>query len=113
MKHTILRAFMMICAVAVPTAVMAADELAVESIAKSEEVSMELVAEFAEPVLTVRGNVVQVQNAQGAELEVYDITGKRVAVIAIDSNDKVVTLNLRKGFYIIRVGKLTRKISLQ
>lgn len=62
--------------------------------------------------LTVRGDVAHVQNAQDLYLEVYDITGKEVIRIRIESNDKTYDLNLRKGFYILRVGKLTKKISI-
>lgn len=67
---------------------------------------------LVEPSLTVRGNVLHIQNAQGSALEVYDVTGKRVILQSIESNDKTVTLNLNKGCYIVRIGKLTRKISL-
>lgn len=67
---------------------------------------------LAEPSITVRGNVLHIQNAQGSSLEVYDVTGKRVMLQSIESNDKSVTLNLNKGCYIVRIGKLTRKISL-
>lgn len=72
----------------------------------------EFVSVLAEPTLTVRGNVLHIQNAQGCSLEVYDVTGKRVMLQSIESNEKTVTLNLSKGCYIVRIGKLTRKISL-
>lgn len=65
-----------------------------------------------EASLTMRGNAVHIQNAQGATLEVFDITGKRVLTARIDSNEKTIPLNLGKGCYILRVGKLTRKVSL-
>lgn len=68
--------------------------------------------EAGEPAVEVSGNVVQVTGGQGLMLEVYDITGKRVTTVRIDSNDKRVTLNLRKGCYIIKVGKLTRKVAV-
>ena len=67
---------------------------------------------MAEVSLVVRGNSLQVQHAQGAMLEVFDITGKCVYSQRIDSQDKTVHLSLGKGCYIVRVGKVTRKISL-
>ena len=44
--------------------------------------------------------------------EVFDITGKCVVSMRIDSQDKTVHLALGKGCYIVRVGKVTRKVSL-
>ena len=43
-------------------------------------------------------------------LEVFDITGKCVCSVRIDSNDKTVALNLRKGWYILRVAKDKEKV---
>ncbi|EJX02798.1 hypothetical protein EVA_09094, partial [gut metagenome] len=44
--------------------------------------------------------------------EVFDVTGKKVLSVRIDSADKTISLNLRKGCYILRVAKQTRKISI-
>lgn len=112
MSHSIHRVLLIFCAVAMPAMMSAANEPAADNYSLPEEMSLEMITDFNEPALTVRGNTVQIQNAQGNELEVYDITGKLVVAVAIDSNDKVVKLNLRKGFYIVKVGKLTRRISL-
>lgn len=71
-----------------------------------------LLEEAGEPSLEVEGATVQILNAQGQTLEVYDITGKRVMLVRVDSNDKKVNLNLRKGCYIVKVGKLTRKVAV-
>lgn len=89
---------------------MAADDNLMEPVLPVEEGAVS--AALAEPVLVVKGNLLHVQNAQGCTMEVYDITGKRVAAVNIDSNDKQVTLNLRKGCYIVKIGSLTRKVSL-
>ena len=62
--------------------------------------------------LSVSGRSVRVSNAQNCTLEVFDITGKCVMSVRIDSNDKTLTLGMRKGWYIIRVEKVTRKVLL-
>lgn len=62
--------------------------------------------------ITVSGNNVRVQNAQGATLEIYNITGVKVADFKIDSPDKTVNTGLTRGCYIVKVGKVARKISI-
>ena len=44
---------------------------------------------------------------------VFNLTGTKVATIRIDSGDKTFALNLSKGCYLIKVGKVVRKISIQ
>ena len=58
-------------------------------------------------------NVVRVTGAHGAVLEIYKVTGVSVDKIKIDSNDKRIELNLQKGCYILKVGKVVRKISIR
>lgn len=75
------------------------------------------VAELMEPeqgvTLTVSGNSVQVSGAQGMVLEVVSLTGRQVASIKIDTPAQRVELNLPKGCYILKVGKVVRKITLR
>lgn len=79
----------------------------------SEIPEMELSEEMGTVLISVSGTNVRVQNALGAVLEVYSITGVRVFSHKIDSNDKTVDLSsLGKGCYIVKVGKLARKISI-
>lgn len=61
----------------------------------------------------ISGQSVRVQNGSDQMLEIYNLTGVRVAYFRIDSEDKTVSLNLPKGVYIIKVGKVVRKISLR
>lgn len=63
--------------------------------------------------LTILGNNVRVQNALGSALEVYNILGMKVISIKIDSPDKTVVLNLSKGWYILKVENITRKIAIK
>ena len=54
-----------------------------------------------------------VRNGAGQVLEVYNVTGVRVASFRIDGDDKTFALNMPKGIYILKVGKFVRKISLR
>ena len=44
---------------------------------------------------------------------VYSVTGECVATYRIDGEDKTIALSQPKGVYIIKVGKVARKISLR
>ena len=64
--------------------------------------------------LTVIGNTVRVLNATpGSVLEVYNVLGMKVASIKIDSVDKVITLNLPKGWYILKIENIARKVAIK
>ena len=68
-----------------------------------------------EPTITlqVKGNVVLVNGAQGETLEIVSLTGRPVSSVKIESPSQKVELNLAKGCYILKVGKLFRKISIR
>lgn len=63
--------------------------------------------------LTVEGNVVLVNGAQGEVLEVVSLTGRQVAQYRIESASQRVELNLSKGCYVLKVGKIVRKVSIR
>ena len=63
--------------------------------------------------LSVSGGNVHVVGANGEVMEVFNLTGTKVATVRIDSNDKTFALNLPKGCYLIKVGKIVRKVSVQ
>jgi len=63
--------------------------------------------------INVSGSTVHISNANGMTLQVVSLTGSTVASVKIDSNDKRVELNLTKGCYILKVGKVVRKISIR
>lgn len=63
--------------------------------------------------LTIDGNVVYVNGAQGEVLEVVSLTGRQVAQYRIDSASQRVELNLAKGCYVLKVGKVVRKVSIR
>ena len=65
-----------------------------------------------ETELSATSIVVKGSNANGNILEIFSLTGTKVATIRIDSNEKTVDLSLKKGCYILKVNKVVRKISI-
>ena len=63
--------------------------------------------------LSIAGGNVHIIGAAGEVMEIFNLTGAKVATFRIDSNDKAFALNLTKGCYLIKVGKIVRKISVQ
>ena len=70
-------------------------------------------ADEARAVISVSEQTITVSGAQGETLEVVSLTGKVVKTIAIDSPAQRIELNLPKGCYILKVGKVVRKISIR
>lgn len=63
--------------------------------------------------LSIKDGNVHIVGANGEVMEIFNLTGAKVATVRIDSNDKTFALNLQKGCYLIKVGKIVRKISIQ
>lgn len=63
--------------------------------------------------LTISNGNVHVNGAPNLTLEVYNLTGVKVASYHIDNNDKHIQLNLQRGCYILKVGDVVRKISIK
>lgn len=61
--------------------------------------------------ITVNKSVVRVVGAEGQVMEVISLTGRHVMSVRIESPaQKVELTNIPKGCYIIKVGKVVRKI---
>ena len=63
--------------------------------------------------ISISGNVLRVEGADNETLYIYNVVGVRVMSIKIDGQDKRYSLSLPKGCYIIKVGKVDRKISIR
>ena len=63
--------------------------------------------------LSIKDGNVHIVGANGEVMEIFNLTGAKVATVRIDSNDKTFAPNLQKGCYLIKVGKIVRKISIQ
>lgn len=72
--------------------------------------SAEVMAE--EVTIKAEGRKVHINGAEDETLEVYNIAGVKVASYTIDSPDKTITLNVPRGVYILRVGKVARKVNI-
>jgi hypothetical protein len=62
--------------------------------------------------IIVSGQVVTITGGQGQTLEVVSLTGRRVMAVKIDSPAQKVELNIPKGCYILKVGKVVRKVTI-
>jgi len=63
--------------------------------------------------IAVNQSTLHVTGASGMTLEVVSLTGRPVASIKIESPSQRVELNLPKGCYILKIGKLVRKVSIR
>ncbi len=86
------------------------EPLTVDLMTDTEELSQN----YAEATLSVQisGRTIRVIHGQGRTLQVYSITGAKVFATTIDSNDKTLSLNLSRGWYIVKIEDVTRKIAL-
>jgi hypothetical protein len=63
--------------------------------------------------IIVEQGAIRVAGAAGETMHVYNVTGVEVMNMRVDSQDKRFHVNLPKGFYIIKVGKVVRKVYLR
>lgn len=60
------------------------------------------------------GKTLQLQNATvGEKMEVLSIVGVRIVEKKIESSNQSFTLELPKGYYIVKIGTAVRKISIK
>lgn len=65
-----------------------------------------------EVTIKAEGRKITVNGAENEDLEVFNIAGVKVATYSIDSPAKTITLSVPRGVYILRVGKVTRKVNI-
>lgn len=59
-------------------------------------------------------NKIVVKNAPvGDKLEIYSVVGIRVKEIELKQPDGEYTVNIAKGYYIVRIGEAVRKIAIR
>lgn len=63
--------------------------------------------------ISISSSSIRVVGANGQMLYIYNVAGVKIMSIKIDSSDKYYDLNLPKGCYIVKVGKVVRKISVK
>ena len=62
--------------------------------------------------ISFSGKSLRVVGAQGQTVEIYNVTGVRVFSAGISSDDQSFSPNLSRGCYIVKVGKVVRKINI-
>lgn len=69
--------------------------------------------EQSQIAITVSGSNLRVKNAEGLVLEIFSLTGEKVYTQRVEGQSKSFDLaNLQRGYYIIKIGKFTRKVYL-
>lgn len=63
--------------------------------------------------ISIEGRVLHVSGAAGQTIQIYNVTGVCVMNARVDGDEKHYDLNLQKGCYIVKVGKVVRKISIR
>lgn len=95
---------LMACLSSVPAMMMAETE---------EMQDSQIEMEQNQVTISVSGSSIRVKNADGQTLEIYSLTGEKVYTQVIDSASKSFELSqLQRGYYIVKVGKFTRKVYL-
>ena len=64
-------------------------------------------------VIKVSGQTVTISGAQGLTLEVISLTGRCVSSIKIQDPVQRIDLNVPKGCYILKIGKVARKVTVR
>ena len=54
-----------------------------------------------------------VTGCEGQTLEIVSLTGKKIMDVKIESPAQKIELNIPKGCYIVKVGKVVRKVSIR
>lgn len=63
--------------------------------------------------IVASGNVVKITGANGEDIEIFNLTGTKVTTIKTEATGKTYSVNLPKGCYLIKIGKVVRKISIR
>lgn len=63
--------------------------------------------------VTVSESTLRVTGATGLSLSIYNVAGVHVQSFRVEGADRRYELNLPKGCYIVKVGKVVRKISIK
>ncbi len=66
-----------------------------------------------EITISVKASTIHVTGAEGETMHIYNVAGVRVVSIKIEGMDRYYDLNLPKGCYIVKVGRITRKVSIK
>jgi hypothetical protein len=88
--------------------------MAVPAFVYASEIAMPGIEQLADEEISivVNGQNVTITCGQGQTLEVVSLTGRRVMTVKIESHVQKIELNIPKGCYILKIGKVVRKVSI-
>lgn len=102
LRQTLKVLLMMVC-LSMPATMMAQD---------MQQTPIEM--EQNQIAIAVSGSNLRVKNAEGQVIEIFNLTGEKVYTQRIEGQSKSFDLgNLQRGYYIVKIGKFTRKIYLR
>ena len=87
--------------------------LGVPSVASANDAIEIIDSEAQNVTISLTETTLHVAGANGQVLYVYNVAGVRVMSVKVEGQDKKIELNLPKGCYIVKVGKVVRKISIK
>ena len=64
-------------------------------------------------IISISGQTVTISGAQGQTLEVISLTGRCVMSSKIQDPVQRIDLNVPKGCYILKIGKVVRKVTVR
>ena len=102
MKRILVYAFSM-AMLMIPASMLRASEMSDSAIEQTIEEDI---------TISINGQTVTINGAQGQTLEVISLTGRKLMTVRIDSPAQRIELNVPKGCYILKIGKFVRKVSL-
>lgn len=76
-------------------------------------VAIEIIDQDHQVGVSVVESTLRVTGANGQILTIYNVTGVQVMSIKVDGHEKHYDLNLPKGCYIVKIGKVARKIYIK
>lgn len=107
MNKNILKLFTLTSLIAItPIAGFASPELSQELAISGPEQELQQVQ------IIVKDGTLTINGANGQTAQIYSLTGTLIAQVKIDSQEKILDLGL-KGCYIVKVGKVVRKINIK
>ena len=106
MKQYLLRIFLAAFAVITPSLAFAENCIMPDPLASEVEAILSQRVELKAGKSSLQ---IHMFDCQGKALQVYDIAGNLKYSAQIEANDKVVTLNLPKGVYLVSVGGVTKR----
>lgn len=104
-----------VCAIAFMLAFFASSPVCVQAGKPVMWMASSLLQDDLAPIeIAVYGNRIRVKNAPvGSYLEIYSVVGIKVKEIEIKQSSAEYTLNIAKGYYIIRIGDTVRKVVIR